>query len=89
MSKYRTKPVEIEAFRLGLRGEPTPTPEWFGKEDIQRFDEEGLYIYGGLSIYGLEDTYFAQWGDYIALEDGELQVYSPEDFNELFDYVSE
>ncbi len=57
--KYRKKPVVVEAFRLGEKGQPTPAPAWFGSPDPTSITADGLII------PTLEGNMLARWGDWV------------------------
>lgn len=59
MPKYRKRPVVIDAFRLGAKGQPTPAPAWFGSPPLSKITDDGILI------PTLEGDMLARWGDYV------------------------
>ncbi len=89
MSKYRKKPVVIDAFHLGVDAEP----EWFVKakadgivEAIQVFDERGFYY-----IHTLEGEMIAtRKSDYIIRGvNGELYPCKADIFEKTYEAVTD
>ena len=60
MAKYRKKPIEIEAFRLGIDF----IPDWF----MDKVTSNDIIIHGSMlcaDIKTLEGVMFASYGDFI------------------------
>lgn len=75
MPHYIKKPIIIEAFRLGQKGNPTPAPEWFPSPSTEDITEDGIII------HTLEGNHLARWGDYIIKGiKGELYPCKPDIF---------
>jgi len=84
MAEYRKKPVVIEAFQLGQRGNPTPSPEWFGSPARSDITHEGIII------HTLEGDHLARWGDWIIKGiNGELYPCKPDIFQATYELVKE
>jgi hypothetical protein len=82
--KYRKKPIIIEAFRLGQRGQPTPAPAWFGSPNHDNITEDGILI------QTLEGVMLARWGDWIIKgAKGEFYPVKDEIFREVYEPVNE
>jgi hypothetical protein len=80
--QYRKRPVVIDAFRLGEKGQPTPAPEWFGSPSHDRITDEGIII------PTLEGDMLARWGDWIIRGvQGELYPCRPEIFAATYEPV--
>lgn len=75
--KYRKKPVEVEAFRLGIDS----IPDWF----------ESIFTYGDgemitALIYTLEGVMRAEYGDYIIRGvQGEIYPCKPDIFEATYE----
>jgi hypothetical protein len=83
MPKFRKKPVVIEAFRLGERGQPTPAPAWFGSPEPSSITDEGIII------HTLEGDHLARWGDWIIKSvKGEFYPCEPDIFEAAYDLVT-
>jgi hypothetical protein len=81
MATYQKKPVRVQAFKLGAKGEPTPAPDWFFPKKDQITDE-------GILIPTLEGTMLAQWGDYVIQGiKGEIYPCKPDIFEATYDLV--
>ena len=99
MSKYRKKPVVIEAFRFGYDKEPEWLYDAISYEDIQHCIKleypisSNLQCYdlncpGHLIIYTLEGEMRANWGDYIIKGvKGELYPCKADIFEETYEKV--
>ena len=59
MAKYRKRPIVIDAFRLGQKGQPTPAPRWFHTPRPSQITDEGIFI------TTLEGDMLARWGDWV------------------------
>jgi hypothetical protein len=82
--KFRKKPVVIEAFRLGQRGQPTPAPEWFGSPTNLSITDDGIII------GTLEGFMLARWGDWIVKGvKGELYPCNPDIFEATYEPIKE
>lgn len=80
MPAYRKKPIVVEAFRLGQKGQPTPAPAWFGSPDPSAITDDGLII------STREGNLLARWGDWIIRgTKGELYPCKPEIFAEIYE----
>lgn len=83
MPRFRKKPVEIDAFRLGQNGQPTPAPAWFGSPDPSSITENGIII------HTLEGGMLARWGDWIIKGvNGELYPCRDDIFRKTYELVS-
>jgi hypothetical protein len=84
MPTFRKKPVLIEAFRLGERGQPTPAPEWFGSPRPEQITDDGILI------QTKEGVMLARWGVWVIRGvHGEIYPCDPEIFAKTYDLVSE
>lgn len=84
MPRFRKKPVEIDAFRLGVKGQPTPAPAWFGSPDPSAITGDGILI------RTLEGDMLARWGDWIIKGvAGEIYPCRPDIFAATYDPVSD
>ena len=82
MAKYRKKPVVIEAFRLGEKGQPSPAPAWFASPHPSNIFDDGIII------QTLEGDLLARWGDWIIRGvDGEIYPIKDEIFQKTYDSV--
>jgi hypothetical protein len=82
MPKFRKKPVIIEAFRLGERGQPTPAPSWFGSPNPKDITDQGI------TIHTLEGDMLARWGDWVIKGiGGELYPCKPDIFAATYELV--
>lgn len=78
MPRFRLKPLELQAFRLGIEGKPTPAPAWFPTPDDDMIHLNGIYIKGAL----------ARWGDWVVRgPDGQFVVLRNEAFHLLFELM--
>lgn len=84
MSKYRKKPVVVEAV------------QWTGEnfDELQAFMKDGvgdfIMIEQRLDIYTLEGSYFAQVGDYIIKDEkGEFYSCKPNIFRKTYEEVTD
>jgi hypothetical protein len=59
MPRFRKKPIVIDAFRLGQKGQPTPAPLWFGSPNPSWITDDGILIPTP------EGVMLAGWGDWI------------------------
>lgn len=94
MTRYRKKPVVIEAFELG----EDPMPEWF-MDAVTRGDvilRMSAYVNPGARIYTLEGSRFARaqtcdrQGDrIIRYENGELSLCEPNIFAATYERVED
>jgi hypothetical protein len=83
MPTFRKKPVEVEAFRLGKKGHPTPAPAWFGSPDRSAITEDGILI------PTLEGVMLAGWGDWIIRGTrGEIYPCKAEIFPDIYELVT-
>lgn len=82
MPRYRKKPVTIDAFRLGQKGQPTPAPAWFGSPDSSRITDDGILI------PTLEGDMLARWGDYVIRGiQGEIYPVKPDIFEATYEFA--
>lgn len=79
--KYRKKPIEVEAFRLGTQ----PIPDWFMKKVVR--GEACIYgIPDTAEIKTLEGTMTANFGDFIIKGvDGEIYPCKPDIFYKTYE----
>jgi hypothetical protein len=79
MPKFQCRRPFVEAFRLGLRGHPTPAPKWFGSPDPARITEDGLLV------PTTRGDHLAHWGDWIVRgPHGVVAVCPPEVFEAFY-----
>ncbi len=84
MLRYRKRPIVIDAFRLGQKGNPTPVPTWFGSLDPSRITDNGIII------RTLEGDHLASWGDWIIRGVmGEIYPCKPDIFEATYEAVSD
>lgn len=84
MPLFRKKPVAVEAFRLGVKNQPTPAPDWFPSPAAEDITEDGIVI------HTLEGDHLARWGDWIIKGvHGELYPCKPEIFEKTYELVYE
>lgn len=82
--KFRKKPVVIEAFRLGEKGEPTPAPAWFPSPKRKNITKNGIII------ETLEGNHLALWGDWIIKGiNGEFYPCKPDIFDKTYEKVED
>lgn len=89
MSKYRKKPIEVEAFQLGVDS----MPKWF----INKVNDKETLLYECVKfnkykclIKTLEGTMKAEHGDYIIKGiAGEIYPCKPEIFEKTYEKVEE
>ena len=82
--KFRKKLVVADAFRLGLKGQPTPAPEWFGSPPREDITDEGIII------HTLEGEHLARWGDWIIKGTaGEIYPCKPDIFADIYEPVED
>jgi hypothetical protein len=80
MPKFRKKPVVIDAFRLGQKGQPSPVPEWFGTLHPDKITENGIII------PTQEGDMLASWGDWIIKGvEGEIYPCKPHIFEKTYE----
>lgn len=84
--KYRKKPIEVEAFRLGI----DYIPDWF----MDAVTSKQVILHGSFrestnaDIETLEGTHHANYGDYIVQGiQGELYPCKPDIFAKTYDLV--
>ncbi len=83
MPTYQKKPVRVQAFQLGQKGQPTFAPEWF----LPRYDH---ITDEGILIETLEGTMLAGWGDYVIQGiKGEIYPCKPDIFEASYDLVNQ
>lgn len=93
MSKWRKKPIVIEAFKWTGGEDQTEDPEWI-REAIENKD---AWIVGwmddtppGLFMHTLEGTMQAQSGDYVIRGiKGEIYPCKPDIFEATYEFVSD
>ena len=82
--RFRKRPDEVEAFKLGEKGKPTPAPPWFGSPPSENITDEGIMIPGSLG-YRL-----AKWGDWIIRDrQGDVYPAEPHVFEALFERIED
>nr|DAY16852.1 MAG TPA: PGDYG protein [Caudoviricetes sp.] len=86
MTKYRKKPVVIDAWQLTKENIEAGIPDWIDTEQVSIFGEANAFV----EIHTLEGTMQANYGDYIIKGvQGEFYPCKPDIFEQTYEEVED
>lgn len=86
MTKYRKKPVVIDAWQLTKENIEAGIPDWIDTEQVSIFGEANAFA----EIHTLEGTMQASYGDYIIKGvQGEFYPCKPDIFEQTYEEVED